>query len=383
MGEAFISGLAVFMPNDPISNDDIESVLGLIGGQVSRSKAIILKKNGIATRHYALDAETGEMTHTNRALTAEAIRSLLHQTGLRLEDIECLACGTAGPDQLAPNHAVMVHGELGNPTCEVVSTTGVCAAGMTALKYGYLNVLSGQVGNAIVTASEVSSSGLRASNFVQFEDGQADRLQQHPAASFEADFLRWMLSDGAGAALITGKPQGPTPLRIDWIDIHSFAHEYDPCMYSGCEKLDDGTLVGWRELGIHLAIDRGHFQVKQDVKLLSRAIIEAAMKGLQRSKDKRQLNPSDYAWFLPHYSSAYFSKPLQAGMDSIGFSVNEARWFTNLAEKGNTGSASIFIMLEELVKSGRLNVGEKLLCFVPESSRFTFAFMQLTVLPPA
>ena len=58
------------------------------------------------------------------------------------------------------------------------------------------------------------------------------------------------------------------------------------------------------------------------------------------------------------------------------------RWFTNLASKGNTGSASIYIMLDELFRSGVLQPGETLLCYIPESGRFSTAFMHLTVMPP-
>jgi hypothetical protein len=57
-------------------------------------------------------------------------------------------------------------------------------------------------------------------------------------------------------------------------------------------------------------------------------------------------------------------------MEEIGFTIPYEKWFTNLSYKGNTGSASIYIMLEELFHSGKLKEGNKLLCFVPESGRF-------------
>ena len=59
--------------------------------------------------------------------------------------------------------------------------------------------------------------------------------------------------------------------------------------------------------------------------------------------------------------------------------IPQERWFTNLTSKGNTGAASIFIILEELFNGGRLRRGERLLCYVPESGRFSSAFMHLTV----
>ena len=46
---------------------------------------------------------------------------------------------------------------------------------------------------------------------------------------------------------------------------------------------------------------------------------------------------------------------------------------------GNVGSASIYIMLDELLRSGRLRDGQHLLCWVPESGRFSSGFIYLTV----
>ncbi|BBO90322.1 3-oxoacyl-[acyl-carrier-protein] synthase III C-terminal domain-containing protein [Desulfosarcina ovata] len=59
--------------------------------------------------------------------------------------------------------------------------------------------------------------------------------------------------------------------------------------------------------------------------------------------------------------------------------IEADRWFTNLAETGNTGCASIYIILEALFSSGRLEAGQRLLCFIPESGRFSHCFMHLTV----
>ena len=70
---------------------------------------------------------------------------------------------------------------------------------------------------------------------------------------------------------------------------------------------------------------------------------------------------------------------LAVGLANAGLSIPQERWFTNLTSKGNTGAASIFIMLDELFKSGSLRSGQRLLCYVPESGRFSSAFMHLTV----
>ena len=53
------------------------------------------------------------------------------------------------------------------------------------------------------------------------------------------------------------------------------------------------------------------------------------------------------------------------------------KWFSNLPTVGNIGSASIWVMLEAFLKSGRLKRGQKVLCVVPESGRAFVGFMML------
>ena len=94
---------------------------------------------------------------------------------------------------------------------------------------------------------------------------------------------------------------------------------------------------------------------------------------------KRGLKAEDVTWFLPHYSSQFFRQKLHDGMAAGGFGIPFDRWFTNLASKGNVGSAAIYMILEELFYSGKLKKGDRLLCLVPESARFSICYMLLTV----
>ncbi|MDP7416996.1 MAG: hypothetical protein QF888_03265, partial [Desulfobacterales bacterium] len=72
----YINDVSAFLPNSPVDNDGIENVLGRIADMPSRTKKIVLRSNKIDRRYYALDPSTGELTHTNWQLTAEAIRKL-------------------------------------------------------------------------------------------------------------------------------------------------------------------------------------------------------------------------------------------------------------------------------------------------------------------
>jgi 3-oxoacyl-[acyl-carrier-protein] synthase-3 len=379
--EAYITDLAAFLPNEPVDNNHMEKVLGMVGQTPSRTRSLILRKNRIRQRYYALDPATGKITHTNAQLTAEAVRKLSPHDGFNPSEVECLACGTSSPDQLMPGHGLMVHGELATPPCEVASFSGICLSGIGALKYAAMNVALGLTRNAVATGSETASTWMRAGLFGELSPDRADAIEAQPVLAFDADFLRWMLSDGAGAAFVAPAPvPGRPALRIDWIDHLSFAGELEPCMYSGAVKNADGSLTGWRAFdSLQAAAASNAFLVKQDVDLLNREVIATAVdRMLSRVIEKRRLAPETVTWFVPHYSSDFFRQALHDRMAAIGFAVPLERWFTNLATCGNTGSASIFIMLEELFHSGRLRRGDRLLCMIPESGRFSMAYMLLT-----
>lgn len=380
MKAVYITDVAVALPNAPINNDDMEEVLGQVGERPSRAKRIVLKSNRIRSRHYAIDRNSGEATHSNAELTAEAVRNL-QSDQFQLKDIDCLSCGTSLPDQLLPNHAVMVHGELAHTDCEVVATAGVCLAGMTAMKYAWMGVATGEHQNAVATGSEVVSSVLRASFFEKEVDAQIEALKAQPEIAFEKDFLRWMLSDGAGAVRMQPQPAAEgLSLKVEWIVVRSYANEQAACMYSGADKNADGSLSSWKNMAPEKWLADSVFAIKQDVKQLNENIVHYTVeKPLAEIIDAKQLRSEDIDYFLPHYSSGFFREKLAEGLDNIGFHIPFERWATNLTTKGNTGSASIYIMMEELVKSGRLQKGNKILCYVPESGRFATAFMLLTV----
>ncbi|HEX5127049.1 MAG TPA: beta-ketoacyl-ACP synthase III, partial [Rhodocyclaceae bacterium] len=362
---------AAFLPFEPIGNDEIENVLGMIGGKPSRARRLVLRSNGIQSRHYAIDRATGEPAMNNAQLTASAIRALGD-----VGTVDCLATGTSLPDQLMPNHAVMVHGELGWPHLEAISCAGICLAGAAAFKHAWLSVRAGEARRAIATGSELASPLLLARHFQAEAEHKLQALETRPELAFEKDFLRWMLSDGAGAVLLENTARGPLSLRVDWIDLSSAAHELPACMYSGAEKNSDNSLTGWLRYPANEWGAKSVFAIKQDVRLLNEHIVGATLgKPLARVMAKRGLRPERIDWFLPHMSSHYFAAPIEHCLDEIGFPIPRERWFSNLATKGNTGSASPFIMLDELFRSGRIEKGQTLLMFIPESGRFSSGFI--------
>lgn len=379
--DVYITQTSAVLPNEAVTNDEIENVLGMVHGKPSRVKRIVLKQNGIKERYYVLDPKTSQPLFTNAQLTADAVKQLF-ASDEDINTIGCLACGTTLADQLAPNHAVMVHGELKNTHCEVNAASGICMSGIAALKYAWMAVKCGEHTKAVSTGSETASVMLRAEKFSQPETHTPEELEQQPELAFEKDFLRWMLSDGAGAFLLENKPNQHSSqpvLRVDWIKMLSFANELETCMYALAEKDESGGLRSWTNFEKDELMERSILTISQDVRLLNKNIVDVVLvKALKQVAKETDLNIDDIDYFLPHISSMYFYNRVDKALTENGFHIPQEKWFTNLTTRGNTGSASIYIMLDELLKSGKVKSGNKILCFIPESGRFSSSFMLLT-----
>lgn len=377
MPDAYINAVAAFLPGEPVENEDLERVLGELPGGPSRLKGKILRNNGIVKRHYAYDRETGAVTHNAAQLAAEAIRGVAAKAGVRVEDIDTLACGISLPEHLTPGHASSVHGELASHALEIVSTHGVCCAGVSALKYAAMAVKTGDAQTAVATGTERASSLLHARHFRAELAARQD--ENNPYIAFDQEFLRYMLSDGAGAALIQPKPRG-LALRVDWIDIVSFAHELPTCMYMGAKRDADGGLVGYRDAGtLEDALRDGYFNLHQDVKVLGRNIVAVSTtKTLEVLKRRRGFTPDQVDWVVPHYSSEFFRQKSYDELVRCGFEIPFHKWRSTLTERGNTGCASVLVMLNDLLESGDVEPGQRVVLMVPESGRFSAAWAMLT-----
>ena len=379
MSEVYITKTANYLPNEPISNDEMESYLGQIGERASKSRRIVLRNNGIKQRYYALDKE-GNLTHTNAELAAASIRNLMGNDPVKLKEIDLLTCGTSVPDQIMPSHAVMVHGELPETdSIEVISPSGNCCSGMHGFKYAHLSLKVGDAKKAVCCASERLSRSLHADQF-ELEVKKMSELEENPYIAFEKDFLRWMLSDGAASFLLENeKNKNGISLKVEWVEAYSFANEMESCMYMGNEKLPNGTMKSFKDYKQNEVQEQSIMSIKQDTKLLGEYIVKLGFTKLEGTLKNRGVNAADITYFLPHMSSYFFESKIAETMDELGMHIPKERWFSNLETTGNVGSASIFLMVDELFNSGKLKIGDKILLAVPESARFSYAISLLTV----
>jgi 3-oxoacyl-[acyl-carrier-protein] synthase-3 len=126
----------------------------------------------------------------------------------------------------------------------------------------------------------------------------------------------------------------------------------------------------------------GAFALRQDIRLLPN-LFDVAVHEYAKLVHEGHVNPREIDHLLCHYSSEKFAPLVENLLEQAQLSIPRQRWYNNLVQRGNTGAASIFIMLADFLRTDRLKLGDKVLCFVPESGRFSVAFMLLTAVEPS
>lgn len=380
----YITSVGRFLPGEPVSNDQMEARLGQIGPKPSALRERVLRQNKIERRYYAIDDQQ-RTTHTNAQMAAAAVRDALQHSRNDLKDVALLVAATSQGDLPLPGFASMVHGELEMPPCEIATLHGVCASSVVALRHAALAVGSGAVPNAVCVASELASRLLKASRFQAQGYGEG-KAEGEPAGRssvkklpFETEFLRWMLSDGAGALLLSETPSAAgLSLEIEHIAVKSHAGQFPPCMFVGNrDEVLATPQTGWLDHpDYETAARAGAINLHQSTELLG-DVVRLCVNGVFELVEAGKLDPKRVDWWVTHYSSHLFREQANELFVRGGLTIPPDRVFTNLYTSGNVGSASFPLMLGDLFRSGNLRSGERVVCIVPESGRFMFGYVIL------
>src|SRR5690606_37930651 len=237
------------------------------------------------------------------------------------------------------------------------SHAGICSSASAAMVAAMRAVASGDHEVALCVGAEHSSEVIKSS-VIQPLDDRSEHQDLRKSRWFMSIFLRFMLSDGAGAILLENKPaREGLSLRVDWTHSLSLASEAPLCM-----KLESHNRL-----------------LSQDVSVLSTHLFPAAGKCLDASLRRHNDSVDAHTMVLPHMSSFFFRRRMVNVIASrCADPKNPTPYWTNLATAGNTGAASIYLMLDEYLRSHELAEGERLLLFVPESGQFNFVLLSLT-----
>lgn len=369
--DVFIAGTGFHLPGEPVDNDGMDAYVAPINRASRRIKQRILAENGIASRHYAIGPD-GRTRESNAQMAAAAVRAALADAGCGLDAVDLLACGTSGGDAIMPGFANMVQGELGAPPMHTHTSVGVCAASLGALAFAAGQVQHGDARRALAVGSDLPSRMFKSTRF-------APRGYE---ADFNAHFLRWMLSDGAGALLLARRDtlDAALPrLRLKWVHLKSFSGDHPVCMQLGLDADGQRSYLDYDSSSAAEA--DGALALRQDIRLLPN-LFDVAIHEYASLVRAGLVDPRRVDHFLCHYSSERFRPVVDELMRKAELAIEPARWWNNLATRGNTGAASLFVMLSEFVRTRSLADGEQIFCFVPESGRFSVAYALFEVERP-
>jgi len=356
---AYITRTGSFLPGEKIDNVSLPAYMGELDGEADVRK-LILRMNGIKSRHYALNRDQSP-THDVYELAALAAEECLGRTGGH--EIGHLSAGSTNTPMVGPGISSLLHDRLTRnglvtDRLEINSNSGICSSSAQALVNSNRAIRSGDHLRSLCIGVEQPSAILKSS-FIRPPDDR-DLHMEKPTESkwFMAVFLRSMLSDGAGAFLLEGEPAANgISYRVNWTYSRSFANSTPLCM-----KLESGSLL-----------------LSQDVSILAENLGPCVREFVADAMMKNHDHFSSYDMILPHLSSFYFKRHLTGVLDEFADGKDVPHW-TNLECSGNTGAASIFIMLDAFTRTRPPSQGDRILLFIPESGQFNFVFLSLTAI---
>ena len=306
---AGILGMGHAYPEGILTNADLEKI-------VETSDEWITTRTGIKQRHKAADNE-----YTSQFGTTAA-RMALDRAGLKPDEIDIIICATTTPDQIMPSTGALIQAQIGASNAAGMDVFAACSGFLYGLTMVESMIRTGQIKNALVVGAEVLTK------YVDYTDRGTCVI----------------FGDGAGAAVLgpvnSGRGILATKIKSDG--------RYEEQLFApgGGTKL--GTTHATIDNGMHFFKMKGNELFKVAVR--SMAEISAEM------LEKAGLTIDDIDLVIPHQANQRITDAVASRLG-----VPEERVYSNIAEHGNTSSASIPIAMDECIESGRIKEGDTVL----------------------
>ena len=306
---AGIIGMGHSYPEGILTNADLEKI-------VETSDEWITTRTGIKQRHKAADNE-----YTSQFGTAAA-KQAIERAGLKPEDIELIVCATTTPDQIMPSTGALIQAQLGANNAAGMDVFAACSGFLYGLTMVESMIRTEQIKYALVIGAEVLTK------YVDYTDRSTCVI----------------FGDGAGAAVLGAVNSGSgilaTKIKSDG--------RYEEQLYAP----GGGTKLGTTHQTID---DRMHyFKMKGNelFKVAVRSMAEISAEMIERAG----VTVDDIDLVIPHQANQRITDAVASRLG-----VPEERVYSNIAEHGNTSSASIPIAIDECIESGRIKEGSLVL----------------------
>ena len=306
---AGIIGMGHAYPEGILTNADLEKM-------VDTNDEWITTRTGIRQRHKAAANEYTSQFGTKAALQA------IERAGIKPTDIDIIICATTTPDQIMPSTGALIQAQIGATNAAGMDVFAACSGFLYGITMVESMIRTGQIRYALVIGAEILTK------YVDYTDRGTCVI----------------FGDGAGAAVLGPVPEGKgilaTKIKSDG--------RYEEQLY--CPG-------GGTKLGItHDSIDNrdNFFKMKGNelfkVAVRSMADISAEM------IEKAGYTVDDIDLVVPHQANQRITDAVASRLG-----VPEEKVYSNIAEMGNTSSASIPIALDECIESGKVKEGSLVL----------------------
>ncbi len=358
-----IAGTGSFLPGPPIPNDRVEAILGPLEDAPPKVRTFVdnlgkrmLDRGGVKARHFALDPETGDMTHTFASLAEQAARRALEMAKVKPEQVELLVISCPFSDFITPPTSAVLQERLGIQTCAELEIHSNCTGVGKGVEIAYNAIRCGQYKTALVTYSQLSSLYLRSCYFNQ------TKMDKVHAA------LRWILADGAGAVVLTGAQNGQPRHEIIGTFVESVGAGRPAGMTAGGAAHDlvksSHQIPQMYAQGVH--------HLWQDFTAVNDNAAPLLLEGILRFVKKLNIDPGSvdhYVVSIP--TTNLYEDHIPAFLDKLSISRDRIKFRSG--EIGYCGGAATLIHIDEMARSGELKPGQLAIVHAVESSKWMTA----------
>jgi len=300
---ARVIGTGSYLPGNPVSNDD------LAARGIDTNDEWIVTRTGIRCRHLA------EAGTTSSELGLIAAQRALEMAGVAAADLDLIVVATSTPDFIFPSTACIIQGKLGNKGAAAFDVQAVCAGFTYALGIAEKFIVSGSHRKALVIGAEVFS------RILDWNDRGTCVL----------------FGDGAGAVVLEASEQ-PGILASA---MHADGSQFGILNVPG--QVCAGQVTG----DPFLRMD-GQAVFKFAVKVLADVANEVCAAA--------SITTADLDWLIPHQANI---RIIEATGRKLG--VDRDKVIVTVDRHGNTSAASVPLALDEAVRDGRIQRGQKVL----------------------
>jgi 3-oxoacyl-[acyl-carrier-protein] synthase III len=357
--DVYISGIGSYSPGNPVPFDRIEDVLGRITDatpkllkRIDRIRPIMKEMLGIEYSYYAIDPETRQTTDTNVSMCVKAAGPALEKAGVLPTDVELIIYAGILYDCMCPPSSVLVQDALKIPYCAEMSIHSNCTAIYKAIQVASDLISIGRYNNALIVTSQLSSTFFRSEYYNQ------------KVLTEEQAILRWFLSDGAGALVLTHNKPDSGCLKVVDTYLESVGMGIEPSM-----RMEFGA-VKWKIADIY---ENGWHHLTQDIKTVTRLAPVLFEKGIKAMLAKMQLDVSTVKCFFANIPTKHMMDVAIKKLRKNDFKNPDLVFYTKLATRGYQGAPAIIIALDDYMIAPPLQRGDRIISFVTESSKWMHA----------